>query len=128
MDIEWMFVRYVLALFDAPIPASAACRALVAVGIEPLDVAVFAMAEPAGWDSPYDMAVAVLAASESAARLSEMGVPAAEVLLYLEGLRQRGVLVAVRTPTAHAALAAACLNAVGAPSLLEHAALWHART
>jgi hypothetical protein len=120
-------VRYVIALFDAPIPARSALGALETAGFPSLDVRVIpALADgpPPSEDAPLSGAAQP---EEVRAALADWGVPAGDASAYAEGLRRGGFLVIVRCPTASACAAAGALNAVGAIDLEEQRATWRAR-
>jgi hypothetical protein len=121
-----MFVRHVLALFDAPVPAAAGCRALVAAGFPAGDVDLVALDAARLPGDAGGVAGHPLEPGGVRGYLSERGVPPADALVIAEGLKLGYCLVALRCPTADAPTALACLNAVGAPSLEEHAARWRA--
>ena len=111
-----MFVRYVIVLYDAPVPASVAVRSLLAAGFPRADITMLPALEQAGEDD--------WSRADIVRRLQERGVSAHEAALYAEGVRRGGTLVEVACPTVRTHEALQCLNALGAVDIVEHAALW----
>lgn len=137
-------MRYVAALFDAPIPARAALQALQARGFAAADVALLAEAElpgtagladgrllppspPAGdWpgdDPPPPEAWRDEPRLEAALR--RRGIEEEDAATFAEGVARRGaILVLVSAPTASAPLAAEALAQTLPPSPAAHRARW----
>lgn len=103
-------MRYVAALFDAPIPARTALVELVSRGFAPEDV--IAIPAPPGatwsgrpsWRPPGDE-------RSLAPGLAALGIPPATAEAYAEGIRRGAILVIARCPTLSAPMAASILAA-----------------
>ena len=99
-------MRYVTALFDAPVPARTARRALEAAGFAPRDVAL--VPEPAGEERARDWAPGGDPPGLLAA-LRDLGVAEELAGAYAEGVARGCILVVVRCPDLSAPAAAAAL-------------------
>lgn len=120
-------MRHVIALFDAPIPARAALRALAGAGFAPGDLACAASPDVPG-ASAY--AAVRLPAGEDALgrRLLSFGLEAADADTCAEGVSRRGAILVVATgPTLSADVARRVLDSAAPPSLQEHRARWDGR-
>lgn len=118
-------MRYVTALFDAPIPARAAAAALASAGFHPDDIALvphLAGAPAAGWFVDADPADA----RGVRQALEDLGFDAADAGRAAEGARRGAIILMVRTPTLSAPIAAEVIAALAPPDPEALAATWEA--
>jgi hypothetical protein len=111
-------MRYVTALFDAPIPARHALGALREAGFEARDIACI----PALPDRPEDGAQLDMTAEAFAG----LGLPTAFTHVALEGLERGAILICLRTPELSAEHAARLLDEAGAQAPETLARAWAA--
>lgn len=119
-------MRYVTALYDAPIPAAAALQALRDAGFAAADIATAPQPPTSSWP-PSDEQVADLPTDDEprlARALCDLGIDEEQAALYAEGVGRGALLIAVRTPTLSAGPAADALVSAGPPSLDEHQSRW----
>ncbi len=120
-------MRHVLALFDAPVPAARAVRALAEKGFAADDVQLCARGEvpDIGARTSRDLPHEPRALQ---AALQDRGLGEDDAALCAEGVARRGaILVLVRCPTLSAPVAERLLAAALPPELAEHAARWKAQ-
>jgi hypothetical protein len=120
-------MRHVLALFDAPIPAVSAVRALGAAGFAPADLWLAAEAALPG---SSDLARTDLPAETTAlaTELESRGLDRDDAALCAEGVTRRGaILVLVRCPSAAAPVAERILAAAAPPDLAMHRMRWQSQ-
>jgi len=117
-------MRNVTALFDAPIPARAAVRALVAAGFHPADIAL----APGLPDVPAGHEALIPASAGDPGALTEAlagrGVPEPDARFYEEGVRRGAILLVVTVPTLSAPVAADIIASTLPPDPAELAAAW----
>ena len=141
-------MRFVLTLFDAPVPAQQAWTALRAVGFGREDLAVVSVptwipaprpnpADPAAEDGAVPPSGAVpqglpgfdRVSADGAAGLADnlaaCGLDAATAALYGEAVRRGAILLALRAPTLSAPIAAKILAAAGPADLAVEVMRWH---
>ena len=119
-------MRYVTALFDAPIPATAALAALTASGFTPEDIAVVPSLPGLQWSPTGPFLVADAEPQALMRDLGEMGVAPGDVELYAEGVRRGGILVVVRAPTLSTPAAEEAILSTSPPELAAHVQRWEA--
>ena len=146
-------MRYVTALFDAPIPARAAIAALRDAGFSPRDMTVLPPLprdDAMGAESviapltddltlhpddvapppdelappPNDLALPADDPRRLADALAALGVAPFDAACYAEGVRRGAILLVVATPTLSAPLAAAAIDSVLPPDLDDLAEAW----
>ncbi len=118
-------MRYVTALFDAPIPARAAAAALASAGFHPDDIALvphLAGAPATGWFVDADPADA----RGVRQALEDLGFDTADAARAAEGARRGAIILMVRTPTLSAPVAAEVIAALAPPDPDDLAAAWEA--
>jgi hypothetical protein len=118
-------MRYVTALFDAPIPAQVALESLRSRGFTSADLFVVPELPASG-----------LRVADSYARpwreqglelgqmLAEMGIPDDEGAVLEEAIARGAILIAVRSPSLSAPHAEAALEHAMPADLAEHEARW----
>ena len=119
-----MFVRYVIALYDAPIPARAGIKALSSAGVAPADIVVIPElppAQPSDSDAPRPE---IPDCVRLEADLRGRGIPADDAAAYAEGVGRGGVLLFARCATAQAERVADSLAEAGTVDLDYFRALW----
>jgi hypothetical protein len=106
-------MRRILALFDAPVPALAALRALAKADVDPADVGcVPALAAAEGLaQAPLATATDLSALRQA---LAARDMPAGLLEVAVEMVRRGGILLLVETPNRSAELVAQLLDAAGA--------------
>ncbi len=120
-------MRHVLALFDAPVPARAALRALAAAGFAPDDLACVA-ASSVPETSALASARLPIEASALERRLRSYGLSSTAASTCAEGVVLRGAILVVATcPTLSAGGAQRALDGAAPPSLSEHRSRWEGR-
>jgi hypothetical protein len=118
-------MRTLITLFDAPVPARAAARALAAAGFSPADVLLL----PPLPDAPASVPPADLPPGDPArlARgLIDRGVMPQDAALFAEGLRRGAILLVVAVPTLSAPIAAEAIAGALPPDPAALAAAWAA--
>jgi hypothetical protein len=122
-------MQTILALFDAPVPATRAAAAMSAIGLGAGDVAivpapptsgaqVLRVAAPAAaWSLPADSRALRRA-------LDGLGVEASDADTYVEGVARGAILLAVRAPDLTVPLARQIIEAACPPDLATHRARW----
>ncbi len=121
-------MRHIIALFDAPIPATRALEALAEAGFTPADVSVRPSLPGVAWHAAQVSAIALPDDDEAAliAALEGLGVPTADARLYAEGVRRGAILLVVRSPDTSATAAEAAMRSATPPDLAAHQARWAA--
>jgi hypothetical protein len=109
-------MRYVSAMYDAPVPARAAINVLIEEGFPPLDLSVLPFVPGIELPSTFLPSLAFAEATDRynlrpvEAKLAALGIAREAAGFYAEGLRRGAILVIARTPTLSAAVAAAILE------------------
>ena len=119
-------MRTITALFDAPVPARAAARALVTAGFSPTDIT---LVPPLPGAQPFDFSQLPVAGEDPRDLvnvLGDLGVPEAEALFYAEGVRRGAILLVVTAPTLSAPVAADVIAGALPPDPNALAAAWAA--
>ena len=105
-------MRYVSAIYDAPMPAGLALKALRAAGFEDRDLAVLpdlpALPPVAGF-----LARSTEATGDPARALAELGLPQQRHALLREALWRGAIVILVRCPDLSAPAAVRALDAAG---------------
>ncbi len=118
-------MRTVAVLFDAPIPASAAARALVAAGFSPRDITLI----PALPDLPMPHPPPDLPPDDPARLVSGLlarGLPRADATFFAEGVRRGAILLTVAAPSLSAPVAVDVIASTLPPDPAELAQAWAA--
>ena len=109
-------MRYVSAMYDAPVPARAAINALIEEGFPPLDLCVLPFVPGIELPSTFLPSLAFAEATDRhglrpvEAKLAALGIAHDAAGIYAEGLRRGAIVVIARTPTLSAPIAAAILE------------------
>jgi hypothetical protein len=120
-------MRHVLALFDAPVPAASALRALSVAGFAPTDLWLAAEAPLPNTQhlSRTDLPTDALGLQSE---LESRGLDRDDAALCAEGVTRRGaILVLVRCPSAAAPVAERILAAAAPPDLAMHRLRWQSQ-
>ena len=109
-------MRYVSAMYDAPVPARAAISALIEEGFPPLDLCVLPFVPGIELPSTFLPSLEFSKATDRydlqpvQAKLAALGIAMEAAGIYAEGLRRGAIVVIARTPTLSAPIAAAILE------------------
>jgi hypothetical protein len=118
-------MRYVTALFDAPVPTESAVRALHECGFSSADLLLVPSVPGIEWSPGPSFAQPWFERELSLQEvLGEMGVSDTDADLYAEGVIRGAILLAVRSPTLSAPYAEAAIESAAPASLSEHRARW----
>lgn len=118
-------MRTLITLFDAPVPARAAARALVAAGFSPADMMLLPpLPDAPTADPPVDLPPGDPV--RLARGLVDRGVMPQDAALFAEGLRRGAILLVVGVPTLSVPIAGEVIASVLPPDPAALAGAWAA--